>query len=65
MLNEFEMLYWACFLESNKWEYAWLANHLHISDFPDLLTSSEYSSQNEYKALLLYLCLAAFTIKVN
>lgn len=65
MLNEFEMLYWVSYLEVNQWDYSWLMDHVNINDFPDLLTSSEYSSQHEYKALLLYLSLSAFTIKVE
>lgn len=63
MLNEFEMVYWTSFLEASKWDYRELIEH--VGTFPDLLTSSEYASQAEYKALLLYLCLSAFLIKVS
>ena len=62
MLNDFEMVYWACFLEASKWDYHELIDH--VNDFPDLLTSSEYALQIDYKALLLYLCLSAYLIKV-
>jgi len=63
MLNDFEMAYWTCFLEASKWDYNELIDH--VSNFPDLLTSSEYAMQSDYKALLLYLSLSAFLIKVN
>ena len=63
MLNDFEIVYWVSFLEASKWNFMDLVDF--SGNFPDLLTSSEYFSFAEYKALLLYLTLSAFLIKVR
>ena len=36
----------------------------NMQDFPDFLNLNEISNTNDYKALLLYLLLSAFAIKV-
>jgi hypothetical protein len=63
MLNDFEIVYWVSYLEAGKWNYHDLIDQ--AANFPDLLTSSEYVSFAEYKALLLYLTLSGFLIKVK
>lgn len=63
MLNDLEMVYWVAFLDTGKWGFQELVEA--AASFPDLLTSSECVSLAEYKALLLYLILTAYLIKVS
>lgn len=61
MLNDLEITFFALFLDENGWCHSELQSQ--CKNMTDFLNITEIKDHSEYKSLLLYLLLVAFTVK--